>query len=57
MLLFVRGEAVESKLFKLGFGKVKSWECLYVNRAKKLFLSAYVNDYKIAERKGNIAPM
>ena len=31
--------------------------CLYVHRAKQLFLSAYVDDYKMAGRKENIAPM
>ena len=45
----------EPKLFKLGFGKVKSWECLYDNRARQLCLSAYVEDYKMAGRKQNIA--
>ena len=39
------------------FEKVKSWECLYVHRAKQLFLSAYVDDYKMAGKKQNLAPM
>ena len=30
---------------------------MYVHRAKKLFLSAYVDDYKMAGLKENIAPM
>jgi len=47
----------ESKLFKLGFEKVPSWECLYVHYDKKLFLSAYVDDCKMAGRQSNIGPM
>ena len=42
---------------KCGFEKVKSWECLYVHKAKQLFLSAYVDDYKMAGKKENIGPM
>ena len=42
---------------KCGFEKVKSWECLYFHRSKQLFLSAYVDDYKMAGKKENIAPM
>jgi len=38
----------ESILLKLGFEKVTSWECLYVHRDKQLFLSGYVDDYKMA---------
>jgi len=38
----------EDILLKVGFEKVKSWECLYVHKAKQLFLSAYVDDYKMA---------
>ena len=47
----------EDILLKVGFEKVKSWECLYVHRAKQLFLSAYVDDYKMAGKKCNIGPM
>ena len=47
----------EDILLKVGFEKVKSWECLYVHREKKLFLSAYVDDYKMAGKKENIGPM
>ena len=32
------------------FGKVLNWECLFVNRAKGLFLSVYVDDIKMAGR-------
>jgi hypothetical protein len=47
----------EDILLKVGFEKVKSWECLYVHKAKQLFLSAYVDDYKMAGKKENIGPM
>ena len=47
----------ENALLKLGWEKVTSWECLYFHRAKQLFLSCYVDDYKMAGKKENIAPM
>ena len=42
---------------KVGFEQVKSWECLYVHRAQHLFLSGYVDDYKMAGKKVNIPKM
>ena len=47
----------ENALLKLGWEKVTSWECLFFHRAKQLFLSCYVDDYKMAGKKENIAPM
>ena len=47
----------EDILIKCGFGKVKSWECLHVHKPKQVFLSAYVDDYKMAGKKENIGPM
>ena len=44
----------EDILVKSGFEKVKSWECLYVLRSKQIFLSAYVDDYKMAGKKENM---
>ena len=44
-------------MFKLGFEKVPFWECLCVHYDKKVFLSAYADDYKMAGRKSNIGPM
>ena len=29
-------------------GKVPNWECLFVNREKRLILSVYVDDIKLA---------
>ena len=37
-------------ILELGFEPVKSWECLYVHRQKGLFLSVYVDDFKMAGR-------
>ena len=42
---------------KCGFEKLVDWECLYVHRKKKLFLSIYVDDLKMAGCQANIAPM
>ena len=41
---------------KYGWGKVPSWECLFVNRKKVLFLSVYVDDIKLAGKEQNINP-
>ena len=35
-------------------GKVPSWECLFVHRKQGLFLSVYVDDFKMAGRKENM---
>ena len=51
------GKYQEKTFLRLGWEKVISWECLYVHRAKQLFLSCYVDDYKMAGKKENIAPM
>ena len=44
-------------LLQHGWEKVSIWECLFVNRAKGLFLSVYVDDIKLAGKKQNIDPM
>ena len=36
--------------------KVLNWECSFVNRAKGLFLSVYVDDIKLASKTENIEP-
>ena len=38
-------------LTKHGFEKVPGWECLWVYKAKGLFVSVYVDDFKMAGRK------
>ena len=40
-----------------GFEKVRGWECLYIHHEKGLLLSVYVDDFKMAGVKENLAPM
>ena len=47
----------EKILLKYGWEKVSKWECLFVHREKRLFLSVYVDDKKLARKKQNIDPM
>ena len=47
----------EKILLKYGWEKVSNWECLFVHRGKRLFLSVYVDDIKLAGKKQNIDPM
>ena len=42
---------------KHGWEKIPNWECLSVHREKRLFLSVYVDDIKLAGKKQNINPM
>ena len=42
---------------KHGWEKIPNWECLFVHRKKRLFLSVYVDDIKLAGKKQNIDPM
>ena len=44
-------------LTDLGFEKVKGWECLYEHPEERLFLSVYVDDFKMAGAKENIKKM
>ena len=45
------------RIMKCGFKKVQGWECLFVHPTKGLWLSVYVDDFKMAGPKKNIAPM
>ena len=36
---------------KYGWEKVSNWECLFVHRQKRLFLSVYVDDIKLERNK------
>ena len=47
----------EKILLKHGWEKIPNWECLFVHRQKRLFLSVYVDDIKLAGKKQNIDPM
>ena len=42
---------------KCGWEKFSNCECLFVHREKRLFLSVYVDDIKLAGKKQNIDPM
>ena len=44
------------KTFRTRLGKVPNWKRLFVNRARGLFLSVYVDDIKLAGKTENIEP-
>ena len=46
----------EKVLLEHGCEKVFNWECLFVNRARGIFLSVYVDDIKLAGKTENIEP-
>ena len=46
----------EKVLLEHGWEKVLNWECLFVNRARGLFLSVYVDDIKLAGKTENTEP-
>ena len=48
---------IAKALMELGCEKVPNWECLFVHRKQKLFLSVCVDDIKMAGTKQNLAPM
>ena len=54
-LLWDKGS--QERILKTGFEKVKGWESLYVHRAKRMFLSVYVDDFHMAGPKENMADM
>ena len=37
--------------------RYRNWECLFVHRKQRLFLSVYVDDIKMSGKKQNMAPM
>ena len=45
----------EKVLWEHGWEKVLNWECLFVNRARGLFLSVFVDDIKMAGKR-NLGP-
>ena len=47
----------EKILLKHGWEKVPNWESLFVHRQRGLFLSLYLDDIKLADKKQNIDPM
>ena len=44
-------------ILKCGFQPVRGWECLYKHPVKRLFLSVYVDDFKMAGKAANISGM
>ena len=54
-LLWEKGS--HEKIIKAGFEKVLGWECLFVHKQQQLFLSVYVDDFKLAGKAGNLSPM
>ena len=50
-------EHCHAAILRCGFEKVDDWECLFKHHEKKLFLSVYVDDFKMGGLKENIAPM
>ena len=51
------GKATRESSIRTRLGKVPNWECLFVNRGKRLSSSVHVNDTKLAGKKQNIDPM
>ena len=47
----------QKAILAAGFEKIQGWECLFVHRQKQLFLSVYVDDFRMAGKKENLAPM
>ena len=53
---YVKGNLRKSYCSTVG-RRFPNWECLFVHHQKGLFLSVYVNDFKLAGKKQNIDPM
>ena len=47
----------EHHILEAGFEEVKNWECLYVHRSMQLYLSVYVDDFKMAGKEDNLPKM
>ena len=45
------------KIMQCGFTPIPGWELLFVHKEKQIFLSVYVDDFKMAGKKENIKPM
>ena len=48
---------LKKALFQLAWKRVPSWECLYVHKDQGLFLSVYVDDFKMVGRSSNMEAM
>ena len=47
----------EKALYACGFKPARGWECLYIHETKQLLCSVYVDDFKMAGKAENLAPM
>ena len=47
----------EKVLLQYGWEKLPNWECFFVKREKRLFLSVYVDGLRLAGEKQNLDPM
>ena len=47
----------EKALKELGWEKEPNWECFFIHRKQRLFLSFYVDDIKMAGKKQNLSLM
>lgn len=47
----------QRSIFAAGFERIPGWECLFVHKAKKLFLPVYVDDLRMAGPQNELAPM
>ena len=47
----------QKAIFGEGFVKVPGWECLYENKKEQLYLSVYVDDFKMAGNAKNLKTM
>ena len=56
LLTTIMGKAIWKVLLEHGWETILNWECLFVNRARGLFLSVYVDDIKLAGKTENIEP-
>ena len=41
-------------VMSVGFEPVDGWECLYYHKEKRMFLSIYVDDFRMADLKANM---
>ena len=48
---------LEDALFKVKWRKLPGWECLYIHHDQQLFLSVYVDDFKMVGKKENLLKM
>ena len=50
-------ESFQKSSIQTRWGKVPNWECFFVHRKQRLFLSGYVDDMKFSGRTQNLSPM